>query len=515
MILRNMRPREILLGLTLLLVVPSAAVGQDHFPATDDLELMLRFLVEDGETPGIVLGVLEADGSTRIGSYGNAGPDARPLGPHSVFEIGSITKTFTATLLADMVLRGEVALEDPVAKYLPEHVTAPSRSGREITLLDLVTHRSGLPSVPDDFGRISPDIWGFSYTVEDAYAFLSQYELPREPGARREYSNFGFGLLGHALGRAAGSSYRELARERILEPLGMDRTGFTPDGELAQWMARGHRSGEAVRHRTYIEIFEGAGALLSNAEDLLKFMKAHIGSPGSDLEQAMRMAVEIRDPGGREGAGYGLAWASMVQPGQAPVVGHGGGTAGFSSMLSFMPERGIGTVVLANDANFEDNLGMTLLNPDPPPAEWERVRVDPNVLARYVGTYRATAGSGQFYVRLEDEGYLTYQPERRVRARLYATSDSTFYLLRGPWSFTFQTNEDGEVVGMRMQVDEREPGQRGMDRAARRVGDDTPPPAVVAGNTGRGIGWGHGAGILLGMIAAIGIIVALRRTWWK
>ena len=86
----------LLIGLTIL--VP-ATVGAQHFPADEDLQTMLRYLVEDGETPGIVLGVLEADGSTRIVSYGSAGPDARPLGPRSVFEIGSITKTFTATLL--------------------------------------------------------------------------------------------------------------------------------------------------------------------------------------------------------------------------------------------------------------------------------------------------------------------------------------------------------------------------------------------------------------------------------
>lgn len=95
------------------LLFPITAAAQ-HFPSNEDLEVMLRYRVEDRETPGIVLGILEADGSTRIVSYG------RPLGPKSVFEIGSITKVFTGTLLADMVERGEVALDDPVAKYLPE-----------------------------------------------------------------------------------------------------------------------------------------------------------------------------------------------------------------------------------------------------------------------------------------------------------------------------------------------------------------------------------------------------------
>ena len=131
-------PHRRLLGVALLagltILVPANVRGQ-HFPADEEIQTMLRYLVEDGETPGIVLGVLEADGSTRIVSYGSAGPNARPLGPRSVFEIGSITKTFTATLFADMVARGEVSLEDFVSEYLPDRVNVPSRSGREITLL--------------------------------------------------------------------------------------------------------------------------------------------------------------------------------------------------------------------------------------------------------------------------------------------------------------------------------------------------------------------------------------------
>src|SRR5918999_2232751 len=108
--------------------LPAVATAQ-HFPPDEDLKTMLRYLVEDGETPGIVLGILEADGSTRILWHGSAGKDAkRPLGPKSLFELGSITKVFTGTLLADMVDRGEVKLSDPVSKYLPSNVKVPSRN---------------------------------------------------------------------------------------------------------------------------------------------------------------------------------------------------------------------------------------------------------------------------------------------------------------------------------------------------------------------------------------------------
>lgn len=503
-------PGILLLAVPLLLPGP---VRAQHFPADDDLELMLRYLVEDGEAPGVVLGVVEADGSTRVVSYGSAGPDAGPVGAGSVFEIGSITKAFTATLLAEMALRGEVALEDPVAKHLPDRVTVPSRDGREITLLDLATHRSGLPTVPDDMdtpGRKPPSE---EYTVEDAYAFLSSYELSRAPGERREYSNFGFGLLAHALGRAAGSDFRELVRARILEPLGMDGTGFTPAGEAGARSTRGHREGEPVRGRTDWEIMDGAGGLRSTAEDLVVYVKAHVGPPGTELAEAMRMAREIRFPRGDGRGGHGLAWATVAFPDEAPVVGHGGGTVGYRARVAFMPDEGIGTVVLANDAFFDDELGTTLLFPDPPPEEWGRVRVARDLLAEYAGEYETASGSGSYHVRLEDDGFLTYQPEEKVRARLYARSDSTFFLLRAPWSFTFRGAADGGVR-MVMEVDEREPDQEGTRREARKVGDDTPPPRVVAENAGFWAGWGAGTWVLIGLpgiLVAGGLLLAIRR----
>jgi CubicO group peptidase (beta-lactamase class C family) len=140
----------------LLLFLPNPAQAQ-HFPSDEDVELVLRYLVEDGKAEGIVVGFLEANDLTRVVSYGTPGPGARPLGPRSVFEAGSIGKTFTATLLSHMVLSGEVALDDPVLDYLPEGVTAPALGGREITLLDLATHRSGLPKNPGNHQPADPD----------------------------------------------------------------------------------------------------------------------------------------------------------------------------------------------------------------------------------------------------------------------------------------------------------------------------------------------------------------------
>ena len=176
---------------------------------------------------GMVVGVIEPKGRRVIahGSLGKADP--HPPDSGTIFEIGSITKVFTALLLAEMAHHGEVSLFDPVAKYLPKDVRAPERSGRSITLKDLATHTSGLPRLPTNLAPKNPANPYADYTVEQLYQFLSTYELTRDIGSRFEYSNIGGGLLGHVLARRANTNYEDLVHSRIGGPLGMNSTGIT------------------------------------------------------------------------------------------------------------------------------------------------------------------------------------------------------------------------------------------------------------------------------------------------
>ena len=175
------------------------------------------------------------------------------LDASSVFEIASLTKVYTATLLADMVLRGEVGLDDPVARYLPEHVRLPRSGDRQITLADLATHRSGLQSNPTVLRSPDPSRPLAELTdVAQLYAMVSGYRLPSEIGAEPRYSNAGFGLLGAALARRVGTSYERLLRERVLDPLGLQRTAPAA-GVGRPRRARGRprcrgRAGSPVRH---------------------------------------------------------------------------------------------------------------------------------------------------------------------------------------------------------------------------------------------------------------------------
>ena len=186
-----------------------------------------------------------------------------------------------------MVRRGEVSLTDPVAKFLPSGVKVPSRNGRQITLLDLATHTSGLPRSLNmerirDFSNPYSSI-----PITDVYDFLSSHELKREIGAEWEYSNLGYGLLGHALARAAGvKSIDALVRHRITGPLKLKSTGYERGGGAA--MAKGHDpSGEAVPYWDFGE-FKGAGGLNSSVDDLLTFLEANVGQPQSAIETAIQ-----------------------------------------------------------------------------------------------------------------------------------------------------------------------------------------------------------------------------------
>src|SRR5262249_16319019 len=151
---------------------------------------------------------------------------------NTVFEIGSITKVFTGILLAEAVKRGEVKLEDPISKYLPKYVTTPKYNGKEITLLNLIWHTSGLPMKPNNLHSSNLKSPYADYSVKQMYEFLAKYQLTRDPPSqfdysKFEYSNLGVGLLGHILSLRAKTTYENLIKTRVLQPLGMHDTTIT------------------------------------------------------------------------------------------------------------------------------------------------------------------------------------------------------------------------------------------------------------------------------------------------
>jgi len=290
-------------------------------------------------------GTAETKGFGKVALAGKTAPDA-----DTVYEIGSITKGLTGILLADMALAGDVSLHDTLEKLLPDAASYPA-AVREITLLQLSTHSSGLPRLPANlsFSMKDPANPYAHYGPMELETFLRAYVPP--PGRTSitpEYSNLGVGLLGHVLSLKAGMSYEQLLKARVLEPLGMRDTTITLTDDHRRRLAPGHAKGAAVNNWD-LDALAGAGAVRSTAADMMKLLRALMRPPDSRIGKAIRLALE---PRGQLGvAKIGLGWITTAPPNGAPFTWHNGGTGGYRSFIGFTQDGKAGIVVLTNGAD--------------------------------------------------------------------------------------------------------------------------------------------------------------------
>ena len=347
--------RPIVAALVVTIGVAAATDGARNA----EIAAAIKARVDAKKSGGMVVATIEPDGSSSMAAYGNPGQDAKALDGDSVFEIGSITKVFTAILLADMVDRGEVKLDDPVARHLRAGVRVPERNGKAITLIDLSTQTSGLPRLPDNMKPANPMNPYADYTAEQLFEFLGRFQLTRDIGAEFEYSNLGVGLLGQALAMRAGKTYEALVKERILEPLQMDHTGVTLTPWMQEHLAKGYSAGGMVMPNWDLPALAGAGALRSTMNDMLKFARANLDSSGARLPRLMQQTHVVRRSVGKD-MSIGMNWLIRSLNGHE-VVWHNGGTGGYRTWLGFDKTRKIAAIVLANSAIGNDDLGFELV----------------------------------------------------------------------------------------------------------------------------------------------------------
>jgi CubicO group peptidase (beta-lactamase class C family) len=330
------------------ITTPAAAqqAGNDwRLPSDDEIRGLIAARNAPRPGQGIVIGILgpEAERIVAGGTGAGAGFDSATL-----FEIGSITKVFTALLFADMANKGEVSLDDPAAKYLPAGHRMPERGGRPITLTDLATHRSGLPRMADDMWAVShPDGQFADYTEERLLAFLDRHQLAREPGAQFEYSNLGMGLVGYLLTRAADSDYETLVRTRITGPLGMNDTMITMPPSHAARLAAPFDAYMRPVKPIDMAALAGAGAIRSTVADMLIFARALLDA-ASPVTPALKTALSVRTPGENRFE-QALGWVVRRLPGRELLM-HNGVSYGFSSILILEPAKGRAVVALVNSA---------------------------------------------------------------------------------------------------------------------------------------------------------------------
>ncbi|MGL4610905.1 MAG: serine hydrolase domain-containing protein [Trueperaceae bacterium] len=288
---------------------------------------------------GIVIGYM-ADGKTEVKVLGN-----QELNEEIVFEIGSLTKPMTALLLADLVNKGEVTLEDSINTLLPEEARRSEFDA--VTLQGLATHTSGLPRLPPNMNSL----WMLR-NGEDPYGAFSETQLyeglakttVKNTGEQSAYSNYGFGLLGFLLAKSQNKSYEDLLREMIWEPLELSSTYISTEPEgVTVALPLTDRGREGDRW-TFQAPMEGAGAVKSTMSDMLRFLGACLEE--SPITENLTLATqpyfklsEFDD--------VGLAWVISKQNNQT-VVWHNGETGGYAAFLGFNPNTKQGIVILSN-----------------------------------------------------------------------------------------------------------------------------------------------------------------------
>jgi len=405
---------------------------------------------------GIVVGIVTPQGR-RVVSYGRldrGGP--RPVDGDTVFEIGSVTKVFTSLLLADMVVRGEVALADPVAQYLPPGTKTPEWNGRKITLADLATHTSGLPFFPANFPPVEDRAAYGKYTVEQLYQFLSTYEIASEPGSRWEYSNTGGGLLGLALARRAGMDYEALVRARITGPLGMESTGIALPPRFKDRLAAGYDERLESAPAWDLPALAGAGSLRSSAKDLLTLLAAFTGAVASPLRAAMDVMPATRRPNRLYMLDQALGWF-VIGKGDDQFFIHGGGTFGFSSSLAYDPKTRTGVVVLSNAAGSVDDIARHLLRPalpldkPRPPKVHKEIAVDPKLFDNYAGRYRPSPD--WVYTVTREGDALRIQLPAAPKFRLHPETERDFFIQEtNDIQVTFETDGSGRSTRLILHI---------------------------------------------------------------
>jgi len=360
---------------------------QKIFKITDKLKETIQSLVDNNKTnAAIVVGLVDPNG-TQFYSYGNMS-NANPItvDKDTIFAIGSITKVFTTILLADMVNRGLVNLDDPIEKYLPTSIKVPTFNGQKITLENLATHTSGLSEFPsshcvsnfngtdDDEDSIQARLFFIecdkNYTFDHLYQDLSNTTLIREPGLKFEYSTFGISLLGHILALKSGMPYDRLLEERILNVLGMNSTSIVLSDVQKSRLAIGHLNGQELPFWNTSRPIAPAGGLHSSVADMLKFASANLGLINTKINDAMKEShIIIHDS--RIGKAFSNNYTAYVSLGWiiatdfgTQIVEHNGETAdGYNSFIALNPSKERGIVIIASASSIDIDVANIVFGP--------------------------------------------------------------------------------------------------------------------------------------------------------
>lgn len=442
----------------LLACAPLGSGAQDRIEI-EPLAALLAARLAETETPAcFAVGVVREKTTISFGCSSEAGPVA--LDRDSLFEIGSITKGLTGLLLADMVRKGEVKLEDPVSMHSRPGAKLPTRGGREITLRDLVTHTSGLPRLPAGFAPKDMRNPYKDFDADALYEALARTELERDIGLSHAYSNLGFMWLSEMLARRAGKPFEALLAERVLIPLGMTSTSIAIPPERQERVVTGHDGGyRAVSQWDIPGDIAGVGGVRSSIADMAKLAEALAGARPTPLDETIALALTRLHRLGDLESGIAYAW-TMRDRGTRRIWAHNGGTGGFRSALFFDREAKTAAVVLVDSTASFDDLARHLVDPAMPMMKKRlALPLDAATRKHYVGAYELRPG---FVITVWEEGdKLMSRATGQEAVEYFRDGTDSFFLGVVDARIVFNRGADGKVESLTLHQGGRQiPGKR-------------------------------------------------------
>ena len=329
-----------------------------QFLLSDTVVKIIEENVENGKHQSLFVAMIDEKGIQQYfaGHTKNGGD---PIDENTIFEIGSVSKVFTNLLLADMIEKDEINLNDSIDKFLPEGVNTPTYNGKKITLLDLSTHTSGLPRWPEGFSTRDTDKTK-DYDREELYEYLTNAEITKEIGSEYSYSNIGTSLLGHILSLQAEQSYEDLLKERVFDKFEMNSTCVKKCDAFLDRFTTPHRLGFQVDEINLTDDLAGAGEIRSSGKDMTSFLSYVMGLKESEMKDSIKLTHRIHHQI-TDQSFIGLGW-HITQFEDRTIIWHNGATIGSTSFVGFDPESKQGVVVLSNSFVLLDDLGFWLLD---------------------------------------------------------------------------------------------------------------------------------------------------------
>jgi CubicO group peptidase (beta-lactamase class C family) len=308
--------------------------------------------------------------------------------------------------------------------------------------------------MPTNFAPKDPNNPYVDYGEDRMFAFLADYALPRDIGSKYEYSNLGGGLLGDALAHRSGLGYEALVKRRITGPLEMRDTAITLSPELKARLAQGHTAILEPTPNWDLTALAPAGALRSDAKDMLTFLGAELGYVKTPLKAAMDAQHVDFHPTNTPAMSVALAWHSMSWPGRDTVIWHNGGTGGYKTFIGFDPKTGVGVTVLTNASTTRggDDIGFYILTGAPltPPPKPRTIRhaiaLDPKAFDALVGVYRFAPQVAVTFSREGEHAYV--QATGQMRSEILAETRDDYFSNAADIQFTFNRAPDGSVSGV-------------------------------------------------------------------